>query len=115
GYDEPITLVTAVTIGNDRVDIDYTGSSPASRYGINLVLNYTRAYSAFAVRAALAPDVPNNAGSLGVIETTGPVGSIVNVAWPAPVSARHVIGQMLPDVVFGCLAQIMPDRVPAEG
>lgn len=115
GYDEPITLVTTVTVGDDRVHIDYAGSSPASRYGINLVLNYTRAYSAFAIRAALAPDVPNNAGSLGPIETTGPIGSIVNVEWPAPVSARHVIGQMLPDVVFGCLAQIMPDRIPAEG
>lgn len=115
GYDEPITLMATVTIGNDRVHIDYSGSSPASRYGINLVLNYTRAYSAFAIRAALAPDVPNNAGSLGLIETTGPVGSIVNVERPAPVSARHVIGQMLPDVVFGCLAQIMPDRIPAEG
>lgn len=115
GYDEPINLTVSMTVGEGRVSIDYTGSSPASRYGINLVLNYTRAYSAFAVRAALAPDVPNNAGSLGLIETTGPIGSIVNVEWPAPVSARHVIGQMLPDVVFGCLAQIMPDRIPAEG
>jgi len=115
GYDEPVTLTATVRIETDRVCIDYAGSSPASRYGINLVLNYTRAYSAFAIRAALAPDVPNNAGSLNVIETTGPLGSIVNVEWPAPVSARHIIGQMLPDVVFGCLAQIMPDKIPAEG
>ena len=34
---------------------------------------------------------------------------------PAPVASRHVIGQMLPDVVFGCLRQIIPERVPAEG
>jgi N-methylhydantoinase B/oxoprolinase/acetone carboxylase alpha subunit len=115
GYDEPVTLVASVFVEDGRIRIDYAGSSPASRYGINLVLNYTRAYSAFAIRAALAPDVPNNAGSLGLIETTAPVGSILNVEPPAPVSARHIIGQMLPDVVFGCLAQILPDRIPAEG
>jgi len=115
GYDEPVTLVATVEVIDDRVQIDYAGSSPASRFGINLVLNYTRAYSAFAIRAAVAPEVPNNAGSLGVIETTGPVGSIVNVERPAPVSARHIIGQMLPDVVFGCLAQMMPGKIPAEG
>jgi N-methylhydantoinase B/oxoprolinase/acetone carboxylase alpha subunit len=115
GYDEPVTLVASVEVDGDMVRIDYAGSSPTSRYGINLVLNYTRAYSAFAIRAAVAPDVPNNAGSLGLIETTGPLGSIVNVEWPAPVSARHVIGQMLPDVVFGCLAQMLPDKIPAEG
>lgn len=115
GYDEPIRLSANVTIDEDSVHIDYAGSSPASRYGINLVLNYTRAYSAFAIRAALAPEVPNNAGSLGPIHTTAPLGSILNVERPAPVSARHVIGQMLPDVVFGCLAQILPATIPAEG
>lgn len=115
GYDEPVTLVATVTVEDDRISVDYAGSSPASRYGINLVLNYTRAYSAFAIRASVAPEVPNNAGSLGLIETTAPIGSILNVERPAPVSARHVIGQMLPDVVFGCLAQFLPDRIPAEG
>jgi N-methylhydantoinase B len=44
-----------------------------------------------------------------------PPGAIVHAPKPAPVCIRHVIGQMLPDVVFGCLRQIIPDRVPAEG
>jgi N-methylhydantoinase B/oxoprolinase/acetone carboxylase alpha subunit len=63
----------------------------------------------------VAPEVPNNSGSLAPIEVTAPEGSILNVAKPWPVSARHVIGQFLPDVVMGCLAQAVPDRVPAEG
>ncbi len=46
---------------------------------------------------------------------TAPVGSILNVERPAPVCARHIIGQFLPEVVLGCLADIMPDLVPAEG
>src|SRR3546814_3489449 len=43
------------------------------------------------------------------------LGCVLNALPPAPVSTRHVIGQMLPDVVFGCLRQIIPERVPAEG
>ena len=46
---------------------------------------------------------------------SAPAGCILNAPKPAPVCSRHIIGQMLPDVVFGCLRQIIPDRVPAEG
>jgi N-methylhydantoinase B len=34
---------------------------------------------------------------------------------PAPVAMRHTIGQLLPDLVLGCLHQAMPGAVPAEG
>lgn len=115
GYDTPVLLKAALTIGEDRVSVDYDGSSPASQRGINLVMNYTKAYTAFGVRAVVAPDVPNNAGSLAPIDIRAPVGSILNVEKPAPVCARHIIGQFLPDVVLGCFAQAVPEKVPAEG
>ena len=63
----------------------------------------------------MGPDVPNNSGSLEVVRVTAPEGTILNAPHPAPVQIRHVVGQMLPDTVFGALAQILPDRVPAEG
>lgn len=115
GFERPVDLVAALTIEGARLGLDYTGSSTASARGINLVLNYTRAYSAFGLRAAIAPHVPNNAGSLAPFEIDAPLGSILNVTHPWPVSARHIIGQFLPDVVFGCLAQVLPRQVPAEG
>ncbi len=115
GYDVPITLKAALTIGEDEVNIDYTGSAAPSPYGINVVLNYCQAYTVFGLKCIIAPDVPNNAGSLEPFSLTVPENTILNVRRPWPVSARHVIGQMLPDVVFGCLAQAVPDRVPAEG
>ncbi|SDV51186.1 hydantoinase B/oxoprolinase family protein [Chitinasiproducens palmae] len=115
GYDRPVDLCATLTIDGERLSVDFGGSSPASPRGINLVLNYTRAYSAFGLRAAIAPHVPNNAGSLAPFEIDAPPGSILNVQHPWPVSARHIIGQFLPDVVFGCLAGVLPDRVPAEG
>ena len=79
-------------------------------------LNYCKGnMPAFGVRCVVAPDVPNNAGSLAPVEVTAPLGSIVNVERPWPVSARHIIGQFLPDVVLGCLAKAVPEKAPAEG
>lgn len=115
GYDEPVDLKVSLTIKGESIVIDFDGSSSASDRGINLVLNYTRAYASYGVRAIVAPDIPNNEGSLAPVEVTAPLGSILNVERPAPVCARHIIGQFLPEVVLGCLAEIVPDLVPAEG
>src|SRR5690606_3669836 len=95
--------------------IDYTGTSPESEYGINVVMNYTEAYTTFGIKCALVPDVPNNEGSFRPVHITAPEGSILNCRPPAPVAGRHIIGQWLPGVVHGALAQAMPDRVLAEG
>ncbi len=115
GVDEPVTLKAAVEIRDEEIHVDFAGSAPASKFGINLVMNYTVAYSAFGIRAAVAPDIPNNAGSLEPIVISAPEGSILNVQRPAPVSARHIIGQSLPDLVLGCLADVPGIQVPAEG
>ena len=115
GFDGPVDLRAALTIADGDIAIDFAGTSPASPRGINLVLNYTRAYASYGVRAAIAPDVPNNDGSLAPIRVDAPLGSILNVEKPAPVSARHIIGQFLPELVLGCLADVLPDLVPAEG
>lgn len=115
GYEREVELAVALTIAGDAVTIDFAGSAPPSRYGINLVMNYTEAYASYGVRAAIAPEIPNNAGSLAPITVKAPPGSILNVARPAPVCARHIIGQFLPELVLGCLAEVMPELIPAEG
>ena len=83
--------------------------------GINVPLPYTQAYASFGVRCLVGNDVPNNAGSLAAVEVTAPQGCILNALPPRAVSARHAIGQMLPDVVLGALEQALPGRTPAEG
>ncbi|WP_454798057.1 hydantoinase B/oxoprolinase family protein [Novosphingobium lindaniclasticum] len=115
GYDKPVTLVGTLTIAGDTLSMDYEGTDPCLPRGINVVLNYCRAYTVFGLRCVISPDVPNNFGALDPFVVTAPEGSILNVQRPWPVAARHVIGQMLPDLVFGCLSQAIPDRVPAEG
>ncbi len=115
GYDEPVDLVARMAVSDEVMAVDYTGSSMASPYGINVVLNYCQAYTVFGLKCIVAPAIPNNAGSLEPFVVTAPEGSILNVRRPWPVAARHVIGQLLPDVVFGCLHQAMDGRVLAEG
>jgi N-methylhydantoinase B len=115
GYDAPVSLKAALTVSERGIHVDFTGTSPQSRYGINVPMAYTTAYTVFGLGCVVASQIPNNAGSLGPLTVSAPAGCILNAPKPAPVCSRHIIGQMLPDVAFGCLRQIIPDRVPAEG
>ena len=115
GFEAPVTLVATLTISGDRVLVDYTGTSGLSRYAINCPMCYTEAYTSFGVKAALAPWIPNNTGTLDAVIVTAPENTILNAPHPAAVYARSVMGHMLPDVVYGCLDQALPDTVPAEG
>ncbi len=114
GYDSPIVLKAEMTVGDGRIDVDLAGSSPLAVRGINCPLNYAAAYAAFGIRALLAPEIPNNHASLEAIRITAPLGLVVSAERPAPVTARHVIGQALPDLMLGCLEQALPGEVLAE-
>lgn len=115
GYEEPVVLHVRIEKQGDSLFVDWAGSSPASMRGINVVLNYTQAYTTYALKCALAPEVPNNEGSFRPVHITAPEGCILHAVKPAPVAARHILGHFLPGVVFGALADVIPDRVLAEG
>lgn len=115
GFDEPIRIVVTVTVRGDHLAVDYAGSSAQVRQGINVALNYTHAYTTYAVKCAISPDVPNNEGSFRPVTVTAPPGSILNAQFPAAVAGRHLVGHFLPSAIFGALAQVAPDRVKAPG
>jgi N-methylhydantoinase B len=115
GYDEAVDIACTLAISDNGIDIAFDGTSKVSSYGINVPLTYTQAYASFGVRCVVGNDIPNNAGSLGVVRVTAPEGSILNAPRPSAVSARHAIGQMLPDVVLGCLEEPLGGQVPVEG
>ncbi len=112
-----IVLKCALSIDAEAGEIlvDFAGSSEASPHGVNVVLNYTHAYSTFALRSTLDPDLPNNYGSLKPIKVSAPEGSIVNAKYPSPVAARHVVGMYVPMPILKALHQVVPERVLAEG
>ncbi len=115
GYDRPIDLKVKVSFNGDHVMCDWEGTSGLDKKGINVPLVYTKAYACYALKCAIAPEIPNNAASLEPFRITAPVNSIVNAVHPAPVALRHVIGHMVPDTIYDALDKILPDTVPAEG
>ncbi len=115
GYEAPVTLKAAMTIGADAITVDFAGTSGLSTRGINVPAAYCRAYSCFGIKCVVAPEIPNNWASLAPFRMEIPEGCILNAPRPYPVSVRHVVGQLLPDLMMGCLAGAVPERVNAEG
>ncbi len=115
GFDKPITIKVKVTIFEDRILSDFEGTSGLDKKGINCPLVYAKAYACYALKVAIAPEIPNNAASLAPFEITAPVNSIVNAVHPAPVALRHIVGHFVPDAVFNAFDQIVSGLVPAEG
>ena len=113
GFEEPIYIKTKLRVQGDEIFIDFTGSSPQSLRGINVVMNYTHAYASFAVKAAIYPDVPHNEGSFRPVHVSAPSGCILNAEEPAPVAARQTVGHFVPTAVFTALAQALPGRLMA--
>jgi N-methylhydantoinase B len=114
GFDEPLKICCEVTISGSNLTIDYAGTSAQIDKPINSVMNYTRAYSAYAIKSAFDASTPNNDGSFRPITIKAPEGSLVNPQRPAPIWARHLTGHYLPPVIFSALANIIPDQVIAD-
>jgi len=115
GYSHPVDLRVKLDIRADHIECDFEGTSGLDKKGINVPLVYTKAYACYALKCAIAPEIPNNAASLEPFRVVAPENSIVNALHPAPVALRHVIGHMIPDTVYVALDKILPATVPAEG
>jgi len=115
GYEEPVFLRAAMTILDAAIEVDFAGTSGLSQRAINVPPAYCRAYSCFGIKVVVAPEIPNNWASLAPFRMIIPEGCILNAPRPYPVSVRHVTGQLLPDLMMGCLHQVVPHRVAAEG
>ncbi|MBX9749120.1 MAG: hydantoinase B/oxoprolinase family protein [Roseococcus sp.] len=115
GYEAPVTLHAAMRAEDGEIVVDFAGTSGLSTRGINVPPAYCRAYACFGLKCVIAPEIPNNWASLLPFRMEIPEGCILNAPRPYPVSVRHVIGQLIPDLMMGCLSQAIPERVNAEG
>ncbi|MGX9356751.1 hydantoinase B/oxoprolinase family protein [Roseobacteraceae bacterium S113] len=115
GYDAPVHMQVRLDIEGSDLTADFAGTSGMSKFGVNCPEVYTRAYACYGLKCAIAPQVPNNTGSLEPFKITAPEGCILAAKRPAPVSVRHVMGHLVPDVVLGALHKALPNTVPAEG
>ncbi|MBI4183890.1 MAG: hydantoinase B/oxoprolinase family protein [Proteobacteria bacterium] len=111
--EEPLHVEMTLTVAGDSIDIDYAGSSPQVDRGINVAMCYTFALTAYGVKCCTVPHLPNNEGSFRPITVHGAEGCIVNPVFPASGAARMLVGHYLPVLVFGCLGEVVPERVMA--
>ncbi len=115
GFEDPIIVKCRLTVKRDRIAIDYSGSSLQVPRAVNVVPIYTFAYSVFAIKTLLCPEVPNNEGSVQPITTWAPPGSIFNPSYPAASGGRGMIGHMVVPAIMMALAQARPELAIAEG
>ena len=113
GAEEPYVFQIALTIADEEITVDYTGTSPTQPRAINCVFAYTYAMTAYALKCALLPDIPNNEGMFRPITVTAPEDNLVNTSYPAAVVARSNTGHYVPVLVFGALQQVAPEKVMA--
>ena len=115
GFAEPIKVQCSIDVRGSRMNIDYAGSSPQQPKAVNVVPAYTFAYSAYAVKCLLEPELPNNEGSFAPLTTQAPLGSVLNPRYPAASGARHIVGQLVVPAIMGALATALPDKSRAQG
>jgi len=111
--DEPIRLAVRIVKTGDRIALDFAGSSPQVSGPVNNTRAMTCSAVYYALLAALGGDIPANSGCYRPVSVTLPEGSVVDAVFPAPVAGRMVINHRIAIAVFGALAEIAPQRIPA--
>jgi N-methylhydantoinase B len=111
--DAPVTIRMALTVRGEEIEIDYAGTDPQVDRAINCAFCYTYAMSMYGAKVCTSPTLPNNEGAWRPIRVAAPPGCIVNPQFPASGGSRMLIGHYLPMLVFGCLGQVVPERVMA--
>jgi N-methylhydantoinase B len=113
GFDGPCDYVVRIDVTDDSVAFDFAGTSGCVRAAVNVPFCYTNAMALHAIKSLLLPNIPNNAGSIAPICVTAPPGSILNALPPYATGGRHAMGHFVTPLIYGALAQALPDRVQA--
>jgi N-methylhydantoinase B len=109
----PIPLRARITVSGSEVTVDFTGTAAQVRGPINCMVGMTLGTVYYVMVAALDPEIPKNYGCYKPIRVIAPEGTLVNPRPPAPVVGRMEVGHRIVDVLLGCLAQAIPDKVMA--
>ncbi|MCH9670267.1 MAG: hydantoinase B/oxoprolinase family protein [Gammaproteobacteria bacterium] len=110
--DKPLAVNLAITVSGSDLTFDFTGTSPAAVGPLNMAETTTRSLSFVALKH-LFPDVPVNGGTFRPTHFNVPVGCILAAQYPSPVCGYTDVINRVVDVVFGALAQAIPERTPA--
>ncbi|HQF99080.1 MAG TPA: hydantoinase B/oxoprolinase family protein, partial [Candidatus Aminicenantes bacterium] len=111
---EPVRISVRITVRGGRAKIDFRGSSPQVKGGVNANAAVTISAVLYVFRSLIEEDIPVNTGLLRPLEIVAPPGLIISARFPAATAAGNVeTSQRIVDVLLGALAKAMPGRIPA--
>ena len=110
--DAPLTVRLAVTVAGSELHFDFTGTDGPATGPMNISASTTKSMCFVALKH-IFPDVPVNGGAFRPTRFTIPEGSILAAQYPVAVGGTTDVTQRVVDVVFGALAQAVPDVTPA--
>ena len=110
--DEPVPIAVRIDVSGAHMSLDFAGTGPRAKGPINISESTARSACYVALKH-IFPDVPVNGGTFRPVDIAIPEGSVISAKYPSPVSGYlEAVGRVL-DVVFGALAQAIPEQVPA--
>ncbi|UGS39001.1 hydantoinase B/oxoprolinase family protein [Capillimicrobium parvum] len=111
-----IPIRVSVTVDDDMVRVDYTGSGPQSPSGVNGTFATSQGAAAIPFMYYIDPDIPHNHGCFKHIDAYAPEGTICNATYPAATCcATTCPTDTMHDVVNKAMAAAVPDKVVAGG
>ena len=113
GYDEPILIDCVITVNDEDIVIDYSGSSSEVPWPLNGVHNFTFAYTVYPLKCAIGPGIPNNSGTLRPFKVIAPEGSVLNCRHHRRSGLRHINGIMLHAALYRAMYDAIPEKIIA--
>jgi N-methylhydantoinase B len=114
GFDAPLEIRARVTVEDDELSVDFTGTSRQQEMGINCTFNYAYAETVFPLICICAPESPINGATLRPLHVSAPDGTILSAMHPAPLGGRLLVSMYIQCAMFRALAAAVPDRVLAD-
>jgi N-methylhydantoinase B len=111
--DDPVRIAVAVAVHGDSVTVDFTGTDPQMRGGMNCSRTAVMAGVLFAVKAVFDAEGTQNGGCNRPITAVLPEGTLVNPRFPAALSLRHLAALRITDTLMRAFAQLYPDGAAA--
>ncbi len=109
----PFSVKCKITIEDDRVIADFTGTSPQAQGPINCSYTGLVTGARCLFKAVTNAEIPANGGCFRALDIVCPEGTIISAVSPAPVSLYYESLIAAIDVMWKALAPILPDRLSA--
>jgi len=108
-------LKVKITVTDDHMTFDYTGTGAQVRGGINCPLSVTCNSTWFTVKAITDISIPINQGCYRPVTIVAPPGSVLNCQYPASVvSGNTETSPRVIDLLLKALAPAIPERIVGQ-